>query len=655
LALFAVLGIGLWLRVHGLEAESAWYDEVCSVGEVGAPSLRACFERQTRNREMMPFYFMLQYYWAHHVSPSTAGIRLLSVIFGVLTLPVLYLLGRGMYGPRAGLLATAFLALSPFHTVHSQSLRPYPLLCLLAVVSAYTFVEMNRGRKWGWLCANLVANCLMVWVHLFGVWLALTQGLLLLLFHRKEIKRLAVWCGIQGLNLAPVALLVSSWDAPGTPPLPFLPWEPLVGLFFTEWFRVIPVLFWYDADYHVTQLPALLVWMRPLVYVAAVLLGLLFIASFVGVVRRIVGEVGRKSRTFIKQPGDAYRCADGRLSRCAAEEEQFLIMWFLVPTLMLLLVTLIYLPAYQVRYVLYGVPALYLLTAGYVEDLESRRRKVMITSLVVLFALASGVGAAIPMRADYHGVAGLVKARWQPGESILVFPDMSRDAVAYTFADASFPVEESPRIPELMGVVDARAGSSEGTWLILDLWNTRQGRHYAQLFEKYPSLRGLQYERSVFAGRWDIAVYHFGVQEGYLSATTSEAIRHFRDGLSDSLEDLVLRWRLAQTLVSGGRFEEALREYRHIQELLPYEHSSRARMNEILEDVGWSDDYTLEFFDDYVLDVTEGLCEVLVALARIEEALQACSKGLEVLPGNPRLTARLEALQKDAAALKGLR
>ena len=66
--------------------------------------------------------------------------RFPSVLFGVATIWIIFLLARELFGKKTALLASFLFALSPFHLYYSRSLEPYSALCFFATVSYYLFV-----------------------------------------------------------------------------------------------------------------------------------------------------------------------------------------------------------------------------------------------------------------------------------------------------------------------------------------------------------------------------------------------------------------------------------------------------------------------------------------------------------------------------------
>jgi 4-amino-4-deoxy-L-arabinose transferase-like glycosyltransferase len=82
--------------------------------------------------------------------------RFVGVVSGTLTVLVAYLLGRRLFGRRAGLLSAALLAVFPAAVQHSQYNKPDPVIALLTAASVLvTLVYLERGRPGHALAAGI--------------------------------------------------------------------------------------------------------------------------------------------------------------------------------------------------------------------------------------------------------------------------------------------------------------------------------------------------------------------------------------------------------------------------------------------------------------------------------------------------------------------
>ncbi|MCC6189481.1 MAG: glycosyltransferase family 39 protein, partial [Anaerolineales bacterium] len=114
-------------------------------------------------------------------------------LFGVLGLPLSYVLARRLLAARAaGLGAVFVLALSPFHVSYSQDLTMYSLLFAMLALSTYALVRALRpSRGWpaGWRAWALYAllALLTVHTHYYAVFAVAAQGLFVLLCARRAV------------------------------------------------------------------------------------------------------------------------------------------------------------------------------------------------------------------------------------------------------------------------------------------------------------------------------------------------------------------------------------------------------------------------------------------------------------------------------------
>ena len=102
---------GAVLRVLHLGAPSFWLDEALSVSYARLPWAQFVQLMQSRELNMLPYYLVLRG-WIR-LGTTEWVVRSLSVIFSVATLPLFHRLGVRLFGPRAGLIALALLAVIP--------------------------------------------------------------------------------------------------------------------------------------------------------------------------------------------------------------------------------------------------------------------------------------------------------------------------------------------------------------------------------------------------------------------------------------------------------------------------------------------------------------------------------------------------------------
>ena len=141
------------LRLHRLGAESLWYDETVSVflARQSIPELIAHTARDIHP----PGYYLLLHAWGWLAQPSlTNGLEFLyawpSLFWGMLLLPLLFVLGRRFFTPRVALTALWLTAFNPYHIWYSQEVRMYTLGAGLGLLCLWGATEwwQVEGGKW---------------------------------------------------------------------------------------------------------------------------------------------------------------------------------------------------------------------------------------------------------------------------------------------------------------------------------------------------------------------------------------------------------------------------------------------------------------------------------------------------------------------------
>ena len=180
LLLLLVIALGSLLRVYGLGAESIWLDEAHSL-EVSSQNL-ASVVREAAAGHHSPLYFVILHFWMSLFGNSEVAVRSLSAILGITSIALTYQVGNALFNKKVGLISSFLSAISLFHIQHSQDARPYALLLLLSLLSFLFFVQILKQDKNRYYLCYFLANILLAYTHVFGLFIIAAQLLLLLLF-----------------------------------------------------------------------------------------------------------------------------------------------------------------------------------------------------------------------------------------------------------------------------------------------------------------------------------------------------------------------------------------------------------------------------------------------------------------------------------------
>jgi len=201
----------LFLRLYQLGFNSLWLDEASTLG-FARHSLGEIWGF-TASGEFNPPLF----YWMEHMmlifGESEFVLRLLPAIFGALTIPLFYLVGRELIDEQTGIIAAALLVVSPFHIFYSQDARAYvPMLFFFALACWFYLLARRRGLIVDWVLFG-IAGSLAVWTHFYAI---VPVGVLVLFeavtrgreYLAKERPLIPTAAGIAVLAITMLPLLI---------------------------------------------------------------------------------------------------------------------------------------------------------------------------------------------------------------------------------------------------------------------------------------------------------------------------------------------------------------------------------------------------------------------------------------------------------------
>jgi uncharacterized membrane protein len=165
-----------------------WLDEALTVniarlpiGQIGSALLRDGHP---------PLYYWALHGWMQIFGAGDLAVRSLSAMFGLATLPLVWILGRRSGGPRVGTISLVLLAISPYAVRYGTEARMYSLVMLLVAGGGLLLDEvLARPRWWNVVGLVLVVGALL-WTHYWSIYLIATAGTaLLVLWGRRPLER----------------------------------------------------------------------------------------------------------------------------------------------------------------------------------------------------------------------------------------------------------------------------------------------------------------------------------------------------------------------------------------------------------------------------------------------------------------------------------
>jgi 4-amino-4-deoxy-L-arabinose transferase-like glycosyltransferase len=173
-----ILLVAAGLLFASVPGRSLWIDELYTVREVAEPSIPVLVEQVIQAERRPPIHFLALHVWSGLVGSGETAQRAFSVACLLLSLPLVYLLGRRLGNEAVARWSLVLTAASPFLILYGPMVRAYSLTLLLGCLSTLAFLHWReRPTATSWL-GYVVAALALIYTDYVGLALVLAQGLL---------------------------------------------------------------------------------------------------------------------------------------------------------------------------------------------------------------------------------------------------------------------------------------------------------------------------------------------------------------------------------------------------------------------------------------------------------------------------------------------
>jgi hypothetical protein len=164
--LVALLAVSAYLRTKFIGGQF-WMDEAITTG-ISSHSVGA-IPGILRHDGNPPLYYVLLHGWISLFGGSESATHSLSLLFGLLTIPVGTWAGWSLFGRRAGLIAAVLFAFSAWLTNYAQETRMYELMALIGIVATVSFIHAFVHRRRVYVIVFSACLTLMLYTHTWGL------------------------------------------------------------------------------------------------------------------------------------------------------------------------------------------------------------------------------------------------------------------------------------------------------------------------------------------------------------------------------------------------------------------------------------------------------------------------------------------------------
>ena len=411
--LAAIIVAATVLRVVALDAYGLWNDEALTIVLSNWP-IPDMFLLPTDPTP--PLYYVLHKLLIPANAPVEV-VRSISVAAGVMSVGLIYVLGRLAFGATGGLLAAALLAVWTAHVDYSQEARAYSLLFFLSLLTSLGLLHYARvlqrtaepgrsdaGRRQVALVLFGVGNVLSFYTHIIAIaWIVLSSLLLLAIvvrerrIHRAEL--LSVF-GVMAICASPGIYRLIRQMLAGDD-FHWLPQADLVG------FATTTASVWFPVG----------LWENPLTHA-------------LGTDRVVQGAVAAGSVVLL-----ATGLWFGRQGLQRFLQERPAVLWlilaYLAMPMLIWMFGFVARPLFMDRVILFSVPGMILLITAVCIGLGDRFATGAAIATVLLYGASTLLFGIMREKEDWRGAYRFLAASASPTDVIAVCPLYNYPALRY--------------------------------------------------------------------------------------------------------------------------------------------------------------------------------------------------------------------------------
>lgn len=388
--IISIIILSFILRTYDLGGESIWFDEGASVYSSREPISTIVNMLSTGPYYIL--YYTILHFWIKLFGDSEFSIRFPSVIFGMLSVYVIYKLGKLIFNTKVGLLSSFILSISLYHIRYSQEARPYSLLVLLVLLSNYYLIKILENKEKKYIVGYIISSIFMIYAHGYGIFYIISQNIYYIIFKRKETR---FWIIIQGIVLSFIIL-----------------WLPYFSKRIDNSIENMDMLYvlqipTFDSIYNTFKI---FVGNEQILYI---FITIIIIGLTIDLIIKGHYEDNIRKYTFV-------------------------ILWLFIPFVASIMISYAIVPLYHKRYLIASIPALILLFSKCISNIK--KIPIILSILIIIIMLQ------IPLMNNYYreiekdqwrDVVNYIEHAKKDNDKILLYPNFSIVSFGYYYKNDS--------------------------------------------------------------------------------------------------------------------------------------------------------------------------------------------------------------------------
>jgi mannosyltransferase len=181
-----IIVAGALLRFYRLDSQSLWFDEGWQYFVAHVSNVSAMLDLVPPMDGHPPLSYLINHVFLMAGS-SDFFLRLPSVLFGIGSLPLCFVLARKTVSKHVAVFAVPVFALSPLHIWYSQDARMYSQLIFLSLLSSIVLLKALEHTSLQWWALYALTVTAGMYTHIFMVLAVIAQVVWVFLYYRRHL------------------------------------------------------------------------------------------------------------------------------------------------------------------------------------------------------------------------------------------------------------------------------------------------------------------------------------------------------------------------------------------------------------------------------------------------------------------------------------
>lgn len=188
--------------------QSLWLDEGINVNNAANLDFKTLLLKYSLSDFHPPLYHAILKLTTMLAGTSEIAVRVPSVIFGVVSVYLTYLIGKKLFEEKTALIAATLMATAPLAIYYSQEARMYALAAAAAAASVYFFISiLEKDRLINWI--GFISSTVIMLYSDYLPYLLIPTYITYLFLNRKIVKKHTLKAFFPALVI--ITLLISPW------------------------------------------------------------------------------------------------------------------------------------------------------------------------------------------------------------------------------------------------------------------------------------------------------------------------------------------------------------------------------------------------------------------------------------------------------------